>query len=71
MPTDLLLALSGLAAGSPTTSCDKELDPQLPLADQQCMDLRQTPVLTWDAQPNTARYVVWLSRDQQLTNVIA
>jgi hypothetical protein len=65
------VALSGVASQSPATSCDNALDPQLPLADQQCMDLRQTPVLTWDALPNAGRYAVVISRDQQLTNKIA
>ena len=65
------VALSGLAAQSPSTSCYNSLDPGLPLAEQQCVGLRATPVLTWDAQPNAAKYIVWISRDQQLTNWIA
>ena len=40
------------------------------MADQQCQGLRSTPVLTWDPNPNAGGYVVWLSRDQQMTNVI-
>ena len=64
------VALEGVASGSPTTSCAKALDPSLPMADQQCMGLRATPVLRWDAEPNAALYKVWISRDQQLTNVL-
>ena len=65
------VALSGVASESPATSCSNALNPSLPLADQQCMGLGATPVLTWDAQPNAGRYIVWISRDQQLTNWIA
>ena len=64
------VALEGVASGSSATSCAKALDPSLPMADQQCMGLRATPVLRWDAEPNAALYKVWISRDQQLTNVI-
>ena len=64
------VALEGVASGTPSTSCAKALDPSLPMADQQCMGLRATPVLRWDPEPNAALYKVWISRDQQLTNVI-
>lgn len=65
------VAMSGTAADSAGTSCDNALDPALPLASQQCMNLRATPVLTWEPEANAGRYVVHISRDQQLTNVLA
>ena len=65
------VALSGTGSSDLATSCTKALDPNLPLADSQCTGLRATPVLRWDAQDGVGRYEVWLSRDQQLTNVIA
>ena len=68
--TGSALALSGTASSAVATSCFKALDPDLPLADQQCTGLRATPVLRWDAQAGVGRYEVWLSRDQNLTNVI-
>jgi hypothetical protein len=64
------LAMSGLALEDDSTSCTNALDPAEPLADQQCVDLRATPVLSWDADPEVGYYRVWLSRDQQLTNVV-
>ena len=64
------LALSGTASADLTTSCTKALDPSLPLAETQCTGLKATPVLRWDARPNVGRYVVWISRDQNLTNVV-
>lgn len=65
------VSISGIGGQSPATSCAKSLDPDLPLPDQQCAGMRATPVLTWDAQPNAGLYRVSISRDQQLTNVIA
>lgn len=38
---------------------------------QQCADLRQTPVLGWSAAPNAAYYKLWISRDDQFTNVVS
>ena len=35
-----------------------------------CVDLRQTPVLTWDPVPGAVRYRLTLARDQELTNTI-
>lgn len=65
------VAMNGTAAASAGTSCDNALDPSLPLASQQCMNLRATPILTWEPEANAARYTVVISRDQQLTNVLA
>ena len=65
------VALSGTASSAVATSCVKALDPDLPLAESQCTGLGATPVLRWEAQAGVGRYEVWLSRDQNLTNVIA
>jgi large repetitive protein len=65
------LAMSGLALENDTTSCSNALDPAKALADQQCVDLRATPVLSWNPDPEVGYYQVWLSRDQQLTNVVS
>ncbi|HTW16841.1 MAG TPA: Ig-like domain repeat protein [Nocardioides sp.] len=35
-----------------------------------CVDLRQTPVLTWPAVPGASSYRLILSRDRELTNVV-
>lgn len=35
-----------------------------------CLDLRQTPVLTWDHLPGAAWYRVTIARDRELTNVV-
>ena len=64
------VALTGTETDSGDTSCTKSLDPSKPLAETQCTGLRATPVLRWDPKPNVAQYVVWLSRDQQLTNLV-
>ncbi|MFD1945654.1 Ig-like domain-containing protein [Nocardioides aestuarii] len=64
------VAQSGTESGAAGTSCSKTLDPTRPLSETQCTGLRQTPVLRWTPDPNVAQYVVWISRDQQLTNVI-
>ena len=65
------LAMSGLALDNDATSCSNALDPAQPLADQQCVDLRATPVLSWGLDPEVGYYRVWLARDQQMTNVVA
>jgi hypothetical protein len=64
------VALSGTASADPTVACTKSLDPSLPLSETQCTGMGGTPVLRWDAKPNVGRYVVWISRDQQLTNLV-
>jgi hypothetical protein len=64
------VSVSGTASADLATSCTKALDPSQPLAQTQCTAMRSTPVLRWTPQPGVGRYVVWLSRDQQLTNVV-
>ena len=64
------VALTGTETAADETSCTKQLDPSKPLAETQCTGLRATPVLRWTPKPNVAQYVVWLSRDQQLTNLV-
>ncbi len=64
------VSMGGDASADPALSCAKSLDPALPLAETQCTGLRATPVLRWDPEPGVGRYVVWISRDRQLTNVV-
>lgn len=64
------VALSGMASGDLAIACTKSLNPSLPLAETQCTGMHATPVLRWDARPNVGKYVVWISRDQQLTNLV-
>ncbi|MEZ5092296.1 MAG: Ig-like domain-containing protein [Nocardioides sp.] len=58
------VALSGEAAGDPGLSCDSTLP-------DQCMDLRQTPVLAWDPSPDAGAYQVWISKDKEMTNILS
>ncbi len=36
----------------------------------ECTDLRQTPVLKWDPEPNTGFYKIWVSRNASLSNLV-
>ncbi len=36
----------------------------------ECQNLRQTPVLTWDADPNAGYYKLYLSHDGEMTNPV-
>ena len=66
------VALSGTASSDVATSCvHGPLTRTSRWPSQQCTGLGATPVLRWDAQAGVGRYEVWLSRDQNLTNVIA
>ena len=56
-------ALKGTDLGHPGKRCAASLP-------QECQNLRQTPVLSWDAQPNAGGYLVYLSYDNQLTNLV-
>lgn len=60
-------AISGTAAygvaGTAQDTCAAELP-------GTCVDLRQTPVLTWPAVPGATKYRVMLSRDRELTNPV-
>ncbi|MBJ7356355.1 hypothetical protein [Nocardioides sp.] len=51
------------AAGTPVVDCDATLP-------ASCQNLRQTPVLSWDAHPDTAYYRLWVSYDAELTNLV-
>ncbi len=55
-------ALKATDLGDPAKRCAASLP-------QECQNLRQTPVLSWDAQPNAAGYLLYLSYDNQLTNL--
>jgi hypothetical protein len=37
----------------------------------ECQNLRQTPVLSWEPDGNTGYYLVWISRDAEMTNIVA
>ena len=37
----------------------------------ECQNLRQTPVLDWAPQPNAGYYMLYLSYDRELTNLVA
>jgi large repetitive protein len=56
-------ALTAAALGSPQTSCAATLP-------NECQNLRQTPVLRWDPSPHVGYYMLYLSRDRELTNVV-
>jgi hypothetical protein len=57
-------AMTGTAAGSDETSCTAVLP-------ARCEELPQTPVLAWDPVPGAGGYVLHLSRDKEMTNVIS
>jgi large repetitive protein len=56
-------ALTAAALSSSDTSCAATLP-------NECQDLRQSPVLRWDPSPNTGYYMLYLSRDRELTNPV-
>jgi large repetitive protein len=64
------LAMTGTALDDNATSCSKALNPALPLAEQQCTDLRATPVLSWEPRSDVGYYKVFLARDEQMTNIV-
>ncbi len=53
----------GFASGE---VCQRKLSDTTPV----CASLQQTPVLKWQSVPHAAYYMVYLSRDLQLTNLI-
>ena len=55
-------ALTG-GAGTPLDRCAATLP-------AECANLRQTPVLAWDADPNVGYYKLYISRDSELTNLV-
>ena len=57
------LSLTGTETGDPLTSC------ALTIPDS-CEGVRQTPVLRWDPEPDTAYYKLYLSYDRELTNLV-
>jgi hypothetical protein len=57
------LALRGTSLENPQTSCGVALP-------ARCEDLRQTPVLRWDAIPGAGYYNVFLSNDAAMTNIV-
>ncbi len=58
------VGITGMAVNEPSTSCATALP-------ERCMDLRQTPVLAWDPIDEAAFYKVWISRDEQMTNIVS
>lgn len=63
-PSGLRVAMTGEAAGSSSTSCGRSLP-------NDCPDLRQTPVLTWNADADVVYYQVHLAKDAALTNPVS
>ena len=61
------IALDGLADLSPSSGCTNALANSDPNT-QICVGVPGTPVLTWDAQPRAAGYIVYLANDRELTN---
>jgi hypothetical protein len=59
-----LTALTGDASLVAGTRCAAALP-------AQCDGLLQTPVLGWDSQPNAGYYQVWLSLDEEMTNIVS
>ena len=57
------VALTGAASGSDGSSCTAVLP-------DRCEDLRQTPLLRWDPVPGAGGYLVYLSRDREMTNIV-
>ncbi|MDP3891616.1 DUF4962 domain-containing protein, partial [Nocardioides sp.] len=55
-------ALTGVATQAVTTSCGATLP-------NECQNLRQTPVLTWDPIPDAGYYRLYVSKDRELTNL--
>ncbi len=62
------LSLTGTGLTSPTTTCSSWLDDPTPSARLVCTGLQQTPVLRWNPVPQVGYYMVYLSRDRELTN---
>jgi hypothetical protein len=62
-------SLTGTGLESPTTTCENYLDNSTQ-QQQICTGLLQTPVLEWDSVSNAAYYMVYVSRDRQLTNLV-
>jgi large repetitive protein len=57
-------ALTAEALGSSQTSCAASLP-------NECQNLRQTPVLRWNPNPNVGSYKLYLSRDREMTNLVS
>ena len=61
------VAISGTAAYGVAGTAQETCAAGLP---GTCVDLRQTPVLTWPAVPDADKYRVMLYRDRELTNPV-
>jgi len=65
------LALDGSGLDSAGTSCANRLaDPDPIVANRLCGGLTATPVLDWEPVPDAGYYMVYLSRDRQMTNLV-
>ena len=63
------LSLSGGGSADPATSCDRGLnDP--PGSPTLCGNLQQTPILRWGPVPQAGYYMVYLSHDREMTNLV-
>jgi hypothetical protein len=63
------LSLTGQGLQSPDSTCARQL-PANPTTVDICNNLQQTPVLEWDAKTGAAYYMVYISRDRELTNMV-
>ena len=61
------VALTGNAFTGAAGATEDHCNAGLP---EECQDLRQTPVLGWDASPDAGYYRLYLSRDPELTNLV-
>ncbi|WP_244928638.1 Ig-like domain repeat protein [Nocardioides sp. W7] len=66
--TEHAAAISGTAAYGAAGGAREACETALP---GTCVDLRQTPVLTWPAVPGATKYRLMLSHDRELTNPVS
>lgn len=62
------VALRGRDLGSASTRCDDSIADTT--GNGLCEQLRQTPVLDWDPVRGASRYMVYVARDENLTNLV-
>jgi hypothetical protein len=64
------LSLDGQGLESSGTTCARDL-PANPTTTDVCNNLQQTPVLRWDVDPEAGLYMVYVSHDRELTNLVS
>jgi hypothetical protein len=63
------VSLTAIGLQSAGSTCSHNL-PTNPTTTDICSNLQQTPVLTWNAVPDAAYYMVYIARDRELTNMV-